>query len=117
METYLSPNFKCREFPSDLGGNRREVEIDLQRQHSGDKEVTELREALVDARWTFRTIDGLARQTRLPGSRVEEILEDNPALARRSVMKMNDGSDLYVACERPPTVRERLEQLRWLLAR
>lgn len=93
------------------------MEINPQRQHSGDKELVVLREALADARWTFRTIDGLARQTRLPVSKVEKILGDNPALARRSVLKMNNGSDLYVAHDRPPTVRERLEQLRWLLAR
>jgi hypothetical protein len=116
METYRTFHFSTDQFPSDLDGNIQTVEIGFQWDRSGGRECAVLREALADHRWTFRTIDGLARQTRLSSSRVEEILGGHPALARKSVMKTSDGSDLFVARDRPPTARERLEQLRWLLA-
>jgi dihydroorotate dehydrogenase len=82
-----------------------------------DRLVALLNCALTDPRWDFRTIDGLATELRLATDRVRSLIQAHPGVARRSVMGDRGGRDLFTARGRPPTVRERLERLRWLLAR
>lgn len=73
--------------------------------------------ALNDPRWDFRTIDGIAAETRLPPEVVQRVIADNPAFARKSVATDEEGRELYTARRRSVSLRERLEQLRWVLAR
>ena len=73
--------------------------------------------ALADARWSFRTVQGIATELELPVARVEQVVEERPDLARKSVMTDREGHELYTAPGRSFTPRERVEQLRWLLAR
>ena len=72
--------------------------------------------ALADERWAFRTVDGIARETSLEPSVVTEVMRTNPGIARKSAMIGRNGEALYTKAERRMTIRERLEQLRWLLA-
>jgi hypothetical protein len=72
--------------------------------------------ALNDPRWQFRTVAGLARQCGVPVDDVEQILKGQPGLARKSVMTDRAGCRLYTAAERRIGQRERLEQIRWILA-
>jgi hypothetical protein len=73
--------------------------------------------ALSDERCPFRTAEGLASELHLPLDHVRRLLEAHPDLARQSVMHDRTGRRLYAASGRSPTVRERVEQFRWLLAR
>lgn len=72
--------------------------------------------ALNDPRWQFRTVAGLARQCGVSVDEVEQILKGNPGLARKSVMTDRAGCQLYTSSERRVGPRERLEQIRWILA-
>jgi dihydroorotate dehydrogenase len=73
--------------------------------------------ALADPQWSFRSVAGLAKELRVPAERVSRALASHPDLARVSVLRDVDGNTLYAARDSSPTVRERLEQLRWILAR
>ena len=74
--------------------------------------------AALEDRWDFRTAAGIARQIGVPQEVVEEALDDDrQGPARRSVMRNHLGEPLYALRDRPPTRRERLERLRWVLAR
>ena len=73
--------------------------------------------AIDDPRWTFRTIESLAAELAVAPDKVQKILESHPDSVRRSVLHDRSGRDLYVSRSRTPTFRERLEQLRWILAR
>lgn len=73
--------------------------------------------ALMDPRWDFRTIDGLANELRLSHDVVLRLVEGHPDVARRSVLNDHEGRELFTAKNRPATVRERLERFRWILAR
>jgi hypothetical protein len=73
--------------------------------------------ALEDPRWTFRTVDGIARQAVMPAQDVLQVINETPGLARRSAMTDRHGSELYAAPERPVPLRERIERIRWMLAR
>lgn len=72
--------------------------------------------ALGNPDWYFRTVEGLERETGLPVETIVTILESHPDVARKSVMTNRQGRDLYTKADRRPTVRERLEQVRWILA-
>jgi hypothetical protein len=73
--------------------------------------------ALKDPRWTFRTVDGIARQAAMPAPDVLQVIHETPGLARRSAMTDRHGSELYAAPDRPVPFRERIERIRWMLAR
>jgi hypothetical protein len=76
-----------------------------------------LHAALEDPKWDFRTVDGIARELGISPDRAREMLEHSPALARKSVMTDRQGRELFTARGRRPGMRERLEQIRWVLAR
>ncbi len=83
-----------------------------------DERLVELLNAVLwDLRWDFRTVDGIARELNLDRATVQELLDRHTEVARRSVMNDKEGRSLYTAAGRPPTLRERLERVRWLLAR
>jgi hypothetical protein len=73
--------------------------------------------ALSDPRWEFRTAEGLASELDLTQEQVRQILESHGEFVRRSVATDRLGRDLYTTHTRKPTIREKLEQLRWMLAR
>ena len=81
-----------------------------------DRLVWLLDAALADRKWQFRTAEGLADELHVSASRSVGFLRLTP-IARRSVMNDRHGRNLYVAHTRKPTLRERFEQFRWLLAR
>jgi tRNA-dihydrouridine synthase len=79
--------------------------------------VALLSAALADRRWSFRTLEGLAKDLHLEVDRVQQLLSDHPEIVRESVMTGQSGHKLYAGRGRPPTLRERLERYRWILAR
>jgi dihydroorotate dehydrogenase len=96
----------------------REICGDGHRLPSEEERLTNLVAfALDDDRWAFRTVGGLASELGLSLEDIERVLEARPQIARRSVMTDQAGHPLYSSFERKPTMRERLEQLRWMLAR
>ncbi len=73
--------------------------------------------AIADPRWTFRTVESLATELAVAPEEIQKILESHPDTVRRSVLHDRSGRELYARRSRTPTLRERLEQLRWILAR
>jgi dihydroorotate dehydrogenase len=73
--------------------------------------------ALADSRWDFRTVDGIARDLRVSTEAVGRLMRAHPDIARRSAMTGRDGRALYTSPTKPVSLRERLERVRWLLAR
>jgi hypothetical protein len=83
---------------------------------SGVVDANVVKAALEDPRWDFRTIDGLAHALGLPADAIRAVLAARTDLARKSVMTDRHGRELYTSAGRKMKARERLEQLRWLLA-
>ena len=79
-------------------------------------DVAAIGAALQNPRWKFRTPEGIAEDLGLSPEVVAQQLAEHPEIARKSVMTDRHGRELYVAPERRPTLRERLEQVRWILA-
>jgi hypothetical protein len=73
--------------------------------------------ALASPELDFRTVEGIAADTQLPGPQVLEILEKYPELVRRSYVPDERGRDLYTLQERRVKLQERLAFLRALLAK
>lgn len=73
--------------------------------------------AVADTRWDFRTVEGLAGDLELAPEAVRRILDERPDIARKSAMTDRHGRELYAAPGRPVSMRERVERMRWLLAR
>ena len=82
---------------------------------TSDEVVDQVRQALSNPRWDFRTIDGIARETKLPQEEVERALAEHQELFRRSYLT-RDGQPLYTLREKPENIRERLAELRDFLA-
>jgi hypothetical protein len=72
--------------------------------------------AIRNPRWAFRSAEGIAEDLGVPPEVVAQRLSEHPEIARKSVMRDREGRQLYAAPERRPTLRERLEQIRWVLA-
>ena len=73
--------------------------------------------ALADPRWDFRSIPAIARATGLSEPQVEEVLERNPDLIRRSLISGAHGRPLYTLRSRKKSWRERLDNLRAFLTK
>lgn len=72
-------------------------------------------EALSDARWDFRTIEGIARESELPVDQVQHVLDERKDVFRRSYLT-HDGAPLYALRDKRETLRERLAEVRNFLA-
>lgn len=71
---------------------------------------------LDDNRWVFRTAESLADDLDLSVESARNLLDSSPNVARRTAMTDHLGRALYTARDRAPTLKERLERLRWILA-
>jgi dihydroorotate dehydrogenase len=79
-------------------------------------EEQELGAALKDDRWIFRTAEGVADDLHLSVESARNLLDSSPSVARKTAMTDRLGRELYTARDRSPTIKERLERLRWILA-
>jgi hypothetical protein len=68
-------------------------------------------EALSDPQWDFRTIDGISKATGLAPDYVKVVLDKYPDLVRKSLVRDNDGRELFTLASRPPRAQEILSQL------
>jgi hypothetical protein len=68
-------------------------------------------EALSDPEWDFRTIDGISKTTNLTATQVRAILDKYPDLVRKSLVRDNDGRELFTLASRPPRAQVILSQL------
>ena len=71
--------------------------------------------ALSNPKWDFRTIGGIARDTKLSREQVEQVLADHQDLFRQSRLTHN-GEPLYTLLDKPETLRERYAGLRDFIA-
>lgn len=69
-------------------------------------------DALADPKWDFRTIGGIAKETRLSDECVSEILSSFPQLVRRSLLTDSKGRPLYTLKLRGETKQEKRGLLR-----
>jgi hypothetical protein len=72
--------------------------------------------ALRDSGWKFRTAEGIAADLGMAPADIARILAGHPEVARKSALTDRAGRELYAAADSPVTLRERLEQVRWILA-
>jgi len=77
--------------------------------------VDRVRSALSNPQWDFRTIGGIARDTKLSREQVERVLADHQDLFRQSHLTRN-GAPLYTLREKPESLRERYAELRDFIA-
>lgn len=75
---------------------------------STSPEFKQVSDAISDARWDFRTIGGISRQTGLPESVVQHVLDTHPERFRRSEATTGSGEVLYTRGDRPVRLREQL---------
>ena|SRR5438270_1706759 len=71
--------------------------------------------ALSNPQWDFRTIGGIARDSKLSREQVERVLADHQDLFRQSHLTRN-GAPLYTLREKPESLRERYAELRDFIA-
>lgn len=79
-------------------------------------EEKKLGAVLDDDRWVFRTAESLADDLDLSVESARNLLDSSPNVVRKTAMTDRLGRDLYTAKDRAPTIKERLERLRWILA-
>ena len=61
---------------------------------------------LEDARWDFRTLEGIAKDTGLTKERIQQILESHAEIVRKSAIPDRLGRELYTLRSRPMKGRE-----------
>ena len=69
-------------------------------------------EALSDPQWDFRTVRGISKATALSEAEVNAILQKYPDLVRRSLVRDEDGSELFTLASRTPGPQEIVSQFR-----
>ncbi len=74
-------------------------------------------DALSDPLWDFRTIHGISKATSLTTAEVTSILKKYPDLVRSSLVRDEDGSELFTLASRPPGPQEIVSQLRSFLTK
>ena len=74
-------------------------------------------DALADARWDFRTLDGLSREAGLAREKVREILDRHAGLVRESAVPDRRGRRLYTLRSRHVKGQEMLAILRTFIAK
>lgn len=79
-------------------------------------DVADIGAAVQNPRWKYRTAEGIAEDLGVPSEAVAQQLAEHPEIARKSVMTDRLGRALYAAPGHRPGLRERLEQIRWILA-
>jgi len=67
-------------------------------------------EALSDPQWDFRTVDGISNATHLTAAEIKVILDKYPNLVRKSLVRDNDGRELFTLASRPPSPQEIVSQ-------
>ena len=76
-----------------------------------DPEWTLLRSQLADDQWDFRTIEGLARATKLPESAIRSSLKKHGSEIRVAHIPDRQGRLLYTLAERPMKWQERFANI------
>jgi len=69
-------------------------------------------EVLADAKFDFRTIEGIARRSGLAANEVREIIIKYFNLVRKSPIPDRKGRDLYTLQDKPESAAETLNKLR-----
>jgi hypothetical protein len=69
-------------------------------------------EALSDPEWDFRTIRGISKATGLKEADIDGVLQKYPDLVRRSLVRDEDGNDLFTLASRTPGPQEIVSQIR-----
>jgi hypothetical protein len=99
------PHFEIREIP--------EVPLD----EVPTEEFELIKNALASQASPYRTINGIQTDTGIPAEHIATVL-DNSGLARRTVYHQEPGHQaVYTAADLKKPFRERLAEIRWMLAR
>ena len=73
--------------------------------------------ALANPAWDFRTIAGLAKETKISEDEVRAILNKYPNLVRKSAVPDLGGRELFTLTTRPVSAKETLALVRNFLAK
>ena len=82
-----------------------------------EPDARKLFEALADARWDFRTIEGLSASSGLDEDRVRTLLRKYDALVRKSLVLDRQGRELYTLASRRPRLQEVLTSIRAIISK
>src|SRR5712692_7050581 len=82
-----------------------------------DSKERKVFEGLSNPAWDFRTIGGLARETKLTEEEVKGILAKYANLVRESLVRDLKGQELFALSTHPPKAREILALVRNFLAK
>ncbi len=82
-----------------------------------DPKEREVFAALANPEWDFRTISGIAEDTRLSESEVANVLDKHSDLVRKALVPDVQGRKLFTLKDRPTTVQEALAFMRAVLAK
>ena len=74
-----------------------------------EMEWLQVRSALKESEWDFRTVDGIARETRLDPKRVEQAIDQHRSEVRQTIS--SDGTIIYAHSSKPVRVREVIAQM------
>jgi hypothetical protein len=69
-------------------------------------------DALSDPQWDFRTIHGISKATTLSEPEINAVLQKYPDLVRRSLVRDDDGNELFTLASRHPGPQEIVSQIR-----
>lgn len=72
--------------------------------------------ALSEPKWDFRTIPGISRETGLSESTIREILNEHPDQVRKSLVRNQNGYELFTSRNKPIKIRERLAVIQKILS-
>ncbi len=76
---------------------------------SNELELVE--KSLQNSKWDFRTLEGIARETKLPKEKISKLLYENKNLFRESLAPNSKGDRLFTLKSRPVKFREKIASL------
>ena len=92
-------------------------DITMQLEKLSNPDERRVLEALADARWDFRTLQGISEETGLSEGQVQEILNGHPELVRKSAVPDRRGRELYTLKSRAVKGQEILAIMRTFISK
>lgn len=74
-------------------------------------ELELVKKSLQNSKWDFRTLEGIARETKLPKEEISKLLYENKNLFRESLAPNSKGERLFTLKSRPVKFREKIASL------
>ena len=91
--------------------------IGMRLEQISDPEERKVLQAVASPKWDFRTLDGISKDTGLPQTKIQEILDKYPQLVRKSAVPDRRGRELYTLKSRPVKGQEILAIVRTFVSK